>query len=308
MIFNEKLIARNAIAIFTILFFSNYNCLIGQANGIAYTAEYTGTFNDYYNHEVDPSGNVVKGLTTVTGEGTHSVLGKVTTSSIVHINEFFKNLVDFTETDQVGNSLIIRAVGRAGTDAKSWGADGIITGGTGKYLGASGTYTVSRGVDADGKTTWSAKGIIYLIENNITSEKEAIRKVIEDETKYFSVKDYENYSNTLNYSDDIAAYYVNEAGGFALFEGEQACKSAAKAYFADPNSDYNKNVQTSNWNIRIRGDVAWATYDGKSDSWGSRIDSKQIRVLEKVNGDWKISTLVSIPNFKTAKPVIKSSY
>ena len=244
----------------------------------------------------------------MTGEGTHSILGNVTTSTIVHINEFFKNLVDFTETDQDGNSLIIRAVGRAGTDAKSWGADGIITGGTGKYMGASGTYTVTKGVDKEGKTNWSANGMIYLLENNIASEKAAIRKVIEDEAKYFSKADYNNYSKTINYNADLAAYYVTEPGGIIEVVGTEACKAAAKAYFADPNSVFDKNASHSNWNIRVRDDVAWATFDTTSDTWGSKITTKQIRVLEKINGDWKISTLVAIPNFKTAQPAIKNSY
>ena len=45
--------------LFTLLFLCMSICAIGQANGIAYTAEHTGTFNDFYNHEVDAAGNVI---------------------------------------------------------------------------------------------------------------------------------------------------------------------------------------------------------------------------------------------------------
>jgi len=148
------------LTIILIFFLSSYS--FGQHNGVAWTAEYTGTYKDYHQQDIDASGYVTQAISTVISNGNHSILGSVTAITVVHVNEFRKNLVDFTETDSEGNSLFIKAVGREGSNANTWGADGIITGGSGKYLGASGTYSVSTGHNKDGKTYWSAQGILYL--------------------------------------------------------------------------------------------------------------------------------------------------
>lgn len=45
----------------------------------------------------------------------------------------------------------------------------------------------------------------------------------------------------------------------------------------------------SNYVIRINGNTAWATFDqAGADGKGNKMTAKELRVLEKVNGEWKI--------------------
>ena len=45
----------------------------------------------------------------------------------------------------------------------------------------------------------------------------------------------------------------------------------------------------SNYVIRVNGNTAWTTFDQTgADTKGNKMTAKELRVLEKVNGEWKI--------------------
>lgn len=52
----------------------------------------------------------------------------------------------------------------------------------------------------------------------------------------------------------------------------------------------------SNYNIRINGNMAWATYDQKiTQQDKSTVVSHEVRSLEKINGNWLIAVVASLP-------------
>ena len=236
-------------------------------------------------------------ISTVTGKGTHSVLGEVSVMSIVHVNEIGKNLVDFTETDADGSSLFVRAVGRASTTADGWGADGIITGGTGKYLGASGTYQVKLGVDNESTTTWSAEGTLYLIGDDKESEENAIKEVIVQETRAYVAADNErgndlrtkHYSHVINMPQDHVVLTTLSNKNEPLYPDKTIQMS---------------NLKRTNWDIQIRGDVAWVVFNQITDAFGSSVPTVETRVLEKKDGQWKIAHMQTAVDYANANPNI----
>lgn len=63
-----------------------------------------------------------------------------------------------------------------------------------------------------------------------------------------------------------------------------------------------------NWNIQIRGNVAWVSYTQRSETPEQKVESSETRVLERIKGSWKIAMQTTLTDFKDAAPAIRSRY
>lgn len=78
---------------------------------------------------------------------------------------------------------------------------------------------------------------------------------------------------------------------------------------ASPKSEMTSEGR-DNWNIKVVGNMAWAQFVQHTTlvATNTKMDMVELKVLEKINGQWKISTSAAIGDFKNANPVMKSKY
>lgn len=277
--------------------------LFSQSTGIPFTAEYVVTPDISHTLETDNQGNVTKALNVVTGTGTHSILGKVSTISLVHFDTSNgDNLIDFTETDSEGNSMFVKTKGSP--HKAGWKCYGTIVGGTGKYKTATGSYTAVGTSDETG-STWTAEGILFY-----TSEEDeiaTIKKVIKAETQAYMNKDLKAYHDSYLKADyTTLVNNVPEGTANMIYPYENNQSKASDQELMDAHIPFT-DVVSSDWNIQLRGDIAWATFNQKLNALGKRFPSVETRILEKINDKWKITHASSVYNSKTAVPLSSSN-
>jgi hypothetical protein len=67
-------------------------------------------------------------------------------------------------------------------------------------------------------------------------------------------------------------------------------------------------INRGEWNFRFLGNVAWVSYRSTFKMGQDLIPAAELKVFEKIDGQWKISATASIGDYKNATPPIKSSY
>lgn len=136
---------------------------------------------------------------------------------------------------------------------------------------------------------------------NIKKEKEAILQVLLDEGATFTSYDLEGLS-ALHIQDETA---LRMEGGENVYQGWDEIEELYQKYI-DANQSYNQKNETDNWKnekenviTKVLGNTAWSLCDN---IWKWDIDgetegfqNKQLTFLEKVNGEWKISSVAFIP-------------
>lgn len=132
-------------------------------------------------------------------------------------------------------------------------------------------------------------------EINYEKEKKAILEVIENESKAFWKKDFEDYSSYWIHEDFIRTLGWWQAGGVTVVEGWEERSKRTKTHMENSPDENptSTQVRRKNINLRIYQDVAWMTFDQYGEDTGDpTMDmpglSRETRILEKHNGQWKI--------------------
>ncbi|MBL7826600.1 MAG: nuclear transport factor 2 family protein [Saprospiraceae bacterium] len=126
-----------------------------------------------------------------------------------------------------------------------------------------------------------------------TADETAIKAVIERETEMFFAANLEQWSATRTPSENILTIGVGPDNIF-ITHGWQKQLANVTAAFKDFAGGVKIQVERTNWNIRVSGNVAWATYNQSLTVPQFGIKNSQtaeIRCLEKTNGRWTISVL-----------------
>jgi hypothetical protein len=127
---------------------------------------------------------------------------------------------------------------------------------------------------------------------SVSSEEEAIKKVIIDEMDAYLTSNLEAWANA-----QMQTPYHSTLHKFAKVSssvGWDKKYEDAKKTFGTPNDiAYKKSyikVNRTDWNIQIRGNVAWARW---KDMWdmtnGSELPMYNLKVLEKQNNQWRVA-------------------
>ncbi|MCB0687867.1 MAG: nuclear transport factor 2 family protein [Saprospiraceae bacterium] len=128
--------------------------------------------------------------------------------------------------------------------------------------------------------------------SDFTEEKE-IMSVIERESKSFWDKDFKNFSDCWAHQDYVRIIGWWSDGGISVTEGWNTIGKKIQKMMLDNPVPNPQNPVRKNINIRIGKDMAWVTFDqyGK-DTDDPKFDmpglSRETRVLEKIEGKWKI--------------------
>ena len=127
------------------------------------------------------------------------------------------------------------------------------------------------------------------IQASVADDEMAIRQTCENETKYFHEADTKNWGS--QWSDkgyaEYNSQYLKELIKTPFAKGEMLVglkNNVAKTLKPD-----GLVSKTADFEARINGNMAWVTYtqeDFKGET--STAKSRQLRILEKINGSWKI--------------------
>ena len=142
---------------------------------------------------------------------------------------------------------------------------------------------------------------------DLAAESAAIKTIILDQTKAFVARDVDGM---VAYHTDPAQVIQNVFGQTDILSAtmpHDVMKGALRDYFNSvPPSDVRTDEVITDWNIRLSddGSMAWATYKSKIERTNDFFTNEEIRILEKVDGEWKlalVSTLIGPMEEKASK-------
>ena len=127
------------------------------------------------------------------------------------------------------------------------------------------------------------------------AEEAAVMQVIEGESAAFWQKDFDQWSSYWAHGPYVRIMGWWEDGGISVSEGWEAISTGMKKLM-DENPEPNPTaglVRRENVNMRVSDAMALVTYDQYGlDTGDERMDmpglSRETRVLEKQDGQWKI--------------------
>ncbi len=125
----------------------------------------------------------------------------------------------------------------------------------------------------------------------LSAEEQAIKEVIENETRYFWARDYKNWKKCWAHEPWIV-WTVATRDGVKQYRGWEAWSSAVKKLFEEDPEPKPYDVVKSNYMFHLFGNGAWVTFDQVA---GGN-ESKEVRVLEKINGRWRILMVEAVYN------------
>jgi DNA-binding CsgD family transcriptional regulator len=128
------------------------------------------------------------------------------------------------------------------------------------------------------------------------SDRQAILRLIEDETAAFWNKDWEAFEKCWVHEPYLRRVGWWSLGGVTYREGWEEFARLVQARFRD-NPEPNRSaveVRRENFNLRVGADMAWVTYDQYAPDTGeAEMDmpglSRETRFLEKHDGAWRFA-------------------
>ena len=132
-----------------------------------------------------------------------------------------------------------------------------------------------------------------------SSDEEAVKQVIRNETKNWYNVNYEGWAENWAHEKYVLSMGVGYGNPNSYSENLSwdSVKTSAKEIFNEYTKPLYIDLSWTDWNIRIFNDCAWASYMQTSIYEGNTQypnKARQIRFLEKKNGDWKIVYSVSV--------------
>jgi len=130
---------------------------------------------------------------------------------------------------------------------------------------------------------------------NIKKENEAIKSVIENQTKAYFARDFEKHSKAFLHDESIVIL-VSSKIGYGYVNGWNKLSENDKKYFAEDSIPSTDSFQNINYKIKLYQNSAWVVYNEMVyNSKGVYLRNViNVRFLEKVNGEWKIVYLSDV--------------
>ncbi|WP_018628529.1 hypothetical protein [Niabella aurantiaca] len=130
-------------------------------------------------------------------------------------------------------------------------------------------------------------------EQTLQADKDSIMATIEKETKSFFARDYEGWKSTYAHEDYAFQAWSNRDGTFDASVGWEGIDNSVGKYIHDnpePQTGSNPIVERKRITFKFYGkDACYLTWDQyNSNKDGNFRHSKEVRVMEKKSGQWKI--------------------
>jgi hypothetical protein len=130
------------------------------------------------------------------------------------------------------------------------------------------------------------------------ADNDAIKRVLFNETEGFFTRDKARWSNAWAHTP-----YVNFAanlygGDFRLIKGWNDLEKQFASQFKSSKVLDKVMVQNTNYTIHQNGNMASVSYDQTLVDSHGKTTSKETRVVEKLNGEWKIINVIALTNLQ----------
>lgn len=131
------------------------------------------------------------------------------------------------------------------------------------------------------------------------SDHEAIKKVLRSETEGFFKHDKTEWANAWAHTPYIN-FAANLYGGeFMLIKGWTNLEKQFTSQFKSSKVADKVSVKNDNYTIHQNGNMAFVAYDQTLVDSHGRTTSNESRVVEKINGQWKIINVIALTNLKS---------
>ncbi len=131
-------------------------------------------------------------------------------------------------------------------------------------------------------------------ETKGSGEEEKIKEVIIGETAAYEEGSIDKWRNVVTQSPKMTYLYGLQDGTTGHVVGFKALEKMILEWIADKEKSDYKTIERTHWNIKITGNTAWATYKEKAMVDGEMLIGEEIRILEKIDGKWKIDLVAFI--------------
>lgn len=132
---------------------------------------------------------------------------------------------------------------------------------------------------------------LALFAQNVVSAEEqaAIKKLVLDESKAFYARDFEKWSNSYRIVPQTYLAFVDN-GKSIQYESWDKIKVAMKNYFDNnPNPTKPTEVNREHYSFRkVNPTYIWLTFDQTKIIGAKKEQTKELRIVEMVKGEWKI--------------------
>jgi hypothetical protein len=142
-------------------------------------------------------------------------------------------------------------------------------------------------------------------EANQERDKKAITEVIENETKSFFARDYDAWKSNYAQTDYAFQAWSNDDGTFDSNVGWEDINKQIGRYIADNPEPVSSHPIVERKNMKFKffdDDVAYLTWDQfNSDKQEKNFHhSKEVRLVEKIDGQWKIVCVSGLLGLQTS--------
>lgn len=141
-----------------------------------------------------------------------------------------------------------------------------------------------------------------------TADEISVKKVVMAESD--ARDDFEAWMACYADSPQTSYAYASSPGTAVYRKSFEEVKAAKKRQLAaSPKSGFTLDSQ-DDWVIHVVGNMAWVRHTQHFTMLANnqKLTAFDLKVLEKINGQWKISTAAWIGDFKNATPPMKSTY
>lgn len=128
------------------------------------------------------------------------------------------------------------------------------------------------------------------------AERESIKDVILAETDLFFARDFEGWANTFVPAPDALQIWNNADGSYTRNEGWETIGKNIKAFMENNPEPDATPLWRENFNYRFYGDAAFVTFDKYMGDRDEARLIKEVRVVEKHDGEWKIVLVAAFMN------------
>ena len=130
------------------------------------------------------------------------------------------------------------------------------------------------------------------------ADHDAIKRVLREETEGFFKRDKAVWANAWAHAPYVHFAANLYGGDFMLIEGWDKLEKQFANQFKSSKGMDKVTVQNSNYTIHQNGNMAFVAYDQTLLDSHGKTTSKESRVVEKINGQWKIINVTALTNLK----------
>ncbi|GAA4419651.1 hypothetical protein GCM10023187_54170 [Nibrella viscosa] len=138
----------------------------------------------------------------------------------------------------------------------------------------------------------------FTVPSQGQSDQDAIKKVLLNETQGFFTRDKAKWANAWAHTPYIYFAANLYGGDFMLIKGWSNLEKQFANQFKSKKLLDKVSIQNANYTIHLNGNMAFVSYDQTLFDSQGKTTSKESRVLEKLNGEWKIINVIALTNLK----------